>query len=146
VANSTEQQHREQHTAEDPIERYAEQDDASPENAEKVKPGFIAILRQMAVDEATVLNWIYNHTPNNPLTVTVRAGELFEFYRGLFLDTDNLEACTNGLEAGRLIHGNDKLTFDKTLSDIDQWGPISYSMTARGRAFIEACRPPKLKS
>src|SRR5258708_16760199 len=33
---------------------------ASPENAEKVRPGFIAILRQMAPDEAALLNWLYD--------------------------------------------------------------------------------------
>src|SRR5580658_1521196 len=32
---------------------------ASPENAESVRPAFIATLRHMAPDEAKLLNWIY---------------------------------------------------------------------------------------
>src|SRR6266403_143242 len=31
---------------------------ASPDNSENVRPGFIAVLRQMARDEAGLLNWI----------------------------------------------------------------------------------------
>jgi len=30
---------------------------ASPENADKVRPGFIAIVKQLASDEAILLNW-----------------------------------------------------------------------------------------
>jgi len=33
---------------------------ASPDSAGKVRPGFIAILREMAPDEAGLLNWIYD--------------------------------------------------------------------------------------
>jgi hypothetical protein len=35
---------------------------ASPENAGKVRPGFIAILKQMAPDEAKVLDWFSNRS------------------------------------------------------------------------------------
>src|SRR5882724_1081236 len=33
---------------------------ASPENAEKVRPGFIATLKQLSLDEAQLVGWIYD--------------------------------------------------------------------------------------
>src|SRR6266478_5885319 len=46
---------------------------ASPEDAPKVRPGFIAILRQMAPDEAEALTLVENISDEAPNS---RAGEL----------------------------------------------------------------------
>jgi hypothetical protein len=43
---------------------------ASPENGEKVRPGFIAILKQMAPDEAKLLRWLSEAPEDQSLTVS----------------------------------------------------------------------------
>lgn len=119
---------------------------ASPENREKVKPGFIATLKNLSVDEAALLNWIFGQRTglqappfNRPLTYS----DLMNAYASLgfveendgldtiAIETIAFETCLQGLEAERLIHAQD------TSQD--------RSLTFRGLAFVLACRPPKPK-
>src|SRR5437016_4053149 len=61
---------------------------ASPENAEKVRPGFIAILKEMAPDEATLLKWVFEQrTGQNagPFNVPLSYEQLLVAYDSLGL-------------------------------------------------------------
>jgi Abortive infection alpha len=111
---------------------------ASPEDAENVKPGFIAVLKQMAVDEAALLNWVYDYVYPRRESITIPFKTIFDAYCQLGFDQDKLEACLNGLEASRLIMGHERMADD-------HWITEQYSTTERCREFIQACRPPKPK-
>jgi hypothetical protein len=104
---------------------------ASPENAEKVRQGFIAILKQMSPDEAALLNFLADDRQR----IEERDGNAPEdALADLGFDPDSYEQCKDALEAARLIVEAE--TPDE---------PILYILTFRGRAFLKACRPPKPK-
>ena len=126
---------------------------ATPGNDE-VRPGFIAILKQMAPDEAGLLNWLHAHCE--------RLGFRFEVY-SLF-EADNqlgwqeaeslgrqlsrrLSIALDSLEAVRLIR---REYFDpqEQLAPVMHGNPIPFrfAITALGLSFIESCRPPKSNS
>ena len=125
---------------------------SSPENSGGVRPGFISILRQLAPDEAAVLNWMFDYSHNDPEFRNVRAfmtdlTEAFlelgfttgaENLHGLnFSDSEGrqrLESCLDGLQAGQLIRRH------------DEENGLYYKLTFRGRDFVRSCRPPKPKS
>jgi hypothetical protein len=132
---------------------------ASPENAENVKPGFIAVLRQMAPEEAAIVNWLYDHSDAQsrfhgipPLKLSQARDELG------FRDKERAErtlplaqrfaSCLDGLEAEQLIRrvywensdGRPEPKMDVSFLR------FSYMVTWRGEEFIGACRPPKPKS
>jgi hypothetical protein len=113
---------------------------ASPENAEKVRPGFIATLRQMASDEASLLAWMHEQTWSSDGETTFTLQVLFKLYgdRGFLppivdsLDArDNLKgnlrlgACLDGLEAARLVRSEGNSLFQ---SGISRWGGFMYHL------------------
>ena len=121
---------------------------ASPQNTEKARLGFVATLRHMSSDEAALLNWIYDTTDDSPPLNQIR---LIEAYARLgfgprdasgrneqveeshsFLQ--QFAASRDSLEAARLLR--------RSLGEDEQ---TRYSISLTGRAFIEACRPPKVK-
>jgi hypothetical protein len=120
---------------------------ASVGTAEVVRPGFIAILKQMAPDEAALLKWIYERTWSPEGRYDFPEVVLFATYGTMgFLSpdpvnpvdsrevlTNNLRfgACMDSLEAGQLVR-----------SQSEETGRI-YKMTTRGDQFMRACRPPK---
>jgi hypothetical protein len=112
---------------------------ASPEKSGKIRPVFIAILRRMAPDEATLLNWMVENlvvgrrSPFKPIELD----DLAHIYREL-LQIDKQESdfriCLYSLTATDLI-GTEK-------KDLDQFTRL---VTPLGVAFAEACRPPAPK-
>lgn len=119
---------------------------ASPENAEKVRPGFIATLKHLACDEAALLNWIFDQRTglqapsfNSPLSY----GDLMNSYTALGfvekagIDGIAFETCLQSLEAERLIEIMQGVIKPSVMTP--------RVLTFRGLAFIYACRPPSPK-
>jgi hypothetical protein len=131
---------------------------ASPDDAEKVRPGFIAILRQMAPDEAKLLKWVCEHEEawphNGPLKWFSAQSELGFTTKGeaekAIQIAPRMATCFDGLEAQQLIRRRywppDSSSF---LDDESKYGrkqvAFTLDMTERGLAFLEACSPPKAK-
>ena len=123
---------------------------ASPENAGKIRPGFIATLRQMASDEAVLLAWMHGQTWSSEGETAFSTQILYKVYGDFgFLASvsevprdvrENLKgnlrlgACLDSLEAAKLIR-----------SDGDYEKRV-YKLTTRGDQFICVCRPPKPKA
>ena len=135
---------------------------ASLENAEKVRPGFIAVLRQMAPDEAALLKWIYDKT------ATLNQIDYFQVceaqvdlgwlkatdcswqqagLRGLTMSS-RLATCLDSLEAEKLVRRAYLQGVPGEASVYRMEEPIAFrfEMTNRGREFVEACQPPKPRS
>jgi len=126
---------------------------ASAENGGQVRPGFIAILKQMAPDEAELLNAVADVTggynailppfkaPSKALldrAITAHYALQMIRIREIFVKDGEDETateirwqtCVQILESAGLIWvGNENLT-----------------LSALGGAFLEACRPPKHKA
>lgn len=121
---------------------------ASPQNADKVRPGFIAILKQMAPDEAALANWMWNgfaeikrnllRLVGPPKSVEWDYVDLAAAYARMASSSDTNPAIAvslDNLEAYRLIEK--RLIRDNSRV---------YSLTRRGEDFLLACQPPKPKS
>lgn len=113
---------------------------ASPDTANVVRPGFIAALKQMAPDEAALLNWIVDFDGDNVLSTGVETETLANAYTQMGFEVthpasnmmNEFGACVNGLEAQALIlrHGTRSSKF---------------LITCRGWNLVQVCRPPKAK-
>lgn len=104
---------------------------AVPEKAEKVRPGFIAILKEMSSDEAELLqniayaeaveeakDWELYATLSGGLRIRKRSNEDDEALKA------RLDLCQHLLTGRRLLFPNNKRT------------------SQLGKAFLEAVRPP----
>ena len=118
---------------------------AEPENAEKVRPGFIAALKQMAPDEAALLNWIFDQrTGKNAgvFNVPIDCADLLVAHSSVRspIDSDPLSyhACIQSLHSAQFV---------EQIPDPKHFGYLthSYALTLRGLAFMYACRPPAPK-
>jgi hypothetical protein len=127
---------------------------ASPETAGIVRPGFIAILKQMAPDEAALLKGIADST------------EGYEsFLRGFRAPSKQLlDRAISGWRQGRQIEqlragfrreNEDDSTTDLRLetcvqllerSGLIEVGEGILIMSALGKRFLESCNPPKSKA
>src|ERR1017187_9491094 len=131
---------------------------SSPSKGENVRPGFIAVLKQMAPDEAMLLKWIYEHEEEwphrSPLQWFTAQSELG------FTDKNTAETAKridprmasslDGLEAQQLIRRRYWLPDSSSFLDEEsKYGrkqvAFTLEMTERGVAFLEACSPPKPK-
>jgi Abortive infection alpha len=126
---------------------------ASPENAGKVRPGFIATLKQMAPDEAVTLNWIFDQRTGpgylGPFNDSFTYPELMQAYVDLGFSTEKeghigvdglaFETCLQNLEAERLILPKAGVVGGTTTI-------TPRVLTMRGLMFVMACRPPKPKA
>lgn len=104
----------------------------SPENANKVRPGFIALLKQMAPDEAGLLNWISQRDDASQQSVNIiDLAEGFQLVVGRNIDVMSLDlhVCLSRLDSEGLIASS---------------GDCYYA-TPMATAFLEACRPPNPK-
>ena len=132
---------------------------SSPENAENVRPGFIAVLRQMAPDEASIVNWLYDHTDAWSRFHGIPAMKLSQARDELgFSDKERVErtlplaqrfaSCLDGLEAEQLIRRAYLENSDGRAEPKkdESFMRFSYLVTRRGEEFMAACRPPKPKS
>ena len=119
---------------------------ASPDGTGKVRPGFIAILRQMAPDEAAMLNWIFGQRTGQwtaPFNDPIPYMDLMNAYTNVGIpakdDPFGFDACIQGLRAAQLIEPR-----------LDTHNPLGvlkppYSLTFRGLSFMFACRAPAPK-
>jgi len=98
---------------------------ASPENAKLVRPGFIAVLKQMSPDEAACLQWL----SEPPETSDECAAQRIPLVRALLDDRNRLSVCMQGLKSAWLV--------ERQRYNI---------LTIRGQDFLQACSPPKPKS
>jgi hypothetical protein len=126
---------------------------ASTRNADKVRPSFIALLRQMAPDEAVMLNWMVREAG---LFGFVRASDATSAYERLGFAPppaetndgpepalerthkimDDADTCLSTLEVHRLIERSIRTSIkDKT----------TFAMTNRGWQFFAATHLPKSK-
>lgn len=122
---------------------------ASQDGDRKVKPGFIAILRQMDPDEAALLQWMAERTPGGTEEVDISSAP--------FTDGD-IGVLADSLEASQLIRRADSHNLGgphvgakapKATSRAVIYGiraDKSYLLTDRGKAFYESCQPPNPKS
>lgn len=123
---------------------------ASPENAQKVRPGFIATLKQMAPDEAALLMIIPEVTTD--FLRSINAGSRDEAHRKA--------AQRNALLMAEIrrkfpnCDGEEESATDERLATCVQvlqtLGLVEYggnivTITAMGRTFLEVVRPPAHK-
>jgi hypothetical protein len=129
---------------------------ASPEKGENVKPGFIAVLRQMAPEEAAIINWLYDHSDASSRFHGISPVQLSQARDELgFRDKERAErtlalaqrfaSCLDGLEAEQLIR---RVYWENPEERLEPKTDVSflrfsYLVTRRGEEFMEACRPPK---
>lgn len=116
---------------------------AAPATVVSVRPGFIAILKQIAPDEAKLLNWMLAERSGKP---GIAFNQPFAFHELLVAhsnlrspgDADGLayNVCIQSLHSEQLV---------EPIPDAEHFGYLthSYSLTARGLGFILACRPPQ---
>lgn len=125
--------------------------------AAKVRPGFVATLKQMAPDEAQVLEWVHKSSQGwlhhlNGLNLKKMEIDLGFASKAESATTSGLNqrltVCIDRLEAMLLIRRT-YFTFDDLdlHSRRDKQGGLEYvryrfDVTNLGHAFMEACRPP----
>jgi hypothetical protein len=110
---------------------------ASPNDSPRIRPRFIAILREMASDEAVLLNWLYDNT-----SMDLNQGYSTSDLKSAFDERvdqpafrHNFDFCLDALQASRLI----KRMGRSENSD------SHFSITTLGFGFVTSCRPPKPK-
>jgi hypothetical protein len=120
---------------------------ASPKNAETVRPGFIAILKQMAPDEAAILKYMLDQLPAMAWKIPMSYDDLEVRYTKLFGERKTVghnvdssrdrrcKICLSGLEAMKLIEKTSEHNID----------PNGYEFTWYGYEFVMACQPPAQK-
>jgi hypothetical protein len=93
---------------------------ASPASADKVRPGYIALLKQMSPDEAAILRWVYDRNLKLRMKRPIERPECFldelqkvygELYKSTNGNSDEFTICLSGLEAADLLR--------KSLSAVD---------------------------
>ena len=117
---------------------------ASPENAGKIRPGFIAILKQMAPDEARLLNEIYDEElmepekdedgPREMGSMIFGREYLNDILQSFQWNATTFEICLERLQSEHLIF----VDYDGDKKEL-------YSLTISASSFLSACRPPKTK-
>ena len=126
---------------------------SSPRYASHVRPGYIAVLRQLAPDEAAILNWIWidslRKTEKLPVHFKRTSEKHYLRYEWFYWDLEaamkrltapqaetasELDECLASLEGAFLLERFHVSIDDKVIA--------KFRLTRRGGAFIEACRPP----
>jgi hypothetical protein len=132
---------------------------ASPSAPTKVKPGFLATLKQMSQEEAKLLEWIHDNEqdygPWSGLNWKAAQSVLGftsqeDAERSNQIDPD-MATCLDGLEAQQLIRRTYWLP--SSSRDLDNESSLGHKqvdfalkLTYRGEAFLEVCHPPKPKA
>jgi hypothetical protein len=123
---------------------------ALPHQTNEVRPIYVAVLRQLAPDEAAVLNWMLRNSLSTARRLPKRImserasghacghGELAEAMKKTIdrwgRPAPEFEECLASLEAGRLIERLYLSFDDKTI--------VQFRSTPHGGAFLKACTPP----
>jgi hypothetical protein len=125
---------------------------ASPAQVEMVRPGFIAILRQMAPDEASLLKLIGDVTDGHIsflAAFTARSKQALD----RAIESNSVILMTR-LRASFSREGEDGSVMDfrlqtcvRLLDNVGllQIGDDIFLLSALGRTFLESCCPPKSK-
>jgi hypothetical protein len=117
---------------------------ASPISENKVRPGYIALLKQMSPDEAGILRWVFDRNLKLQKERPAIRPECFldelrqvhnEFYKSTSGATDELAICLSSLQAADLLKKSDSAVDDHIIT--------SYGITYRGSAFVIACSAPE---
>jgi hypothetical protein len=127
---------------------------ASPEDADNVRPGFIALLREMAPDEAALLTKVAN--ANETLVVPqVQGNTKAELSRQIAFRDVALLMTVMTVVRRDFAHDGEvesalEIRFQTCLELLQRAGLISsngtgMSLSALGERFLEAVRPPKPK-
>jgi hypothetical protein len=136
---------------------------ASPDGDKVVRPGFIATLRELSPDEASLLNWIYDSAikgmPGHDFDFPIASSALLNAFAELgfgkverkpdgFIASASVDAwrfgtCLNSLEAAQLIRRRYDLgNIEKSETYEIRTNEVRYSLTYRGHQFVTACRAP----
>jgi hypothetical protein len=119
---------------------------SSPRIGDLVRPGYIALLKQMAPDEAALLNWLYGDAlrqkdPPYSLTIEWFVPDLRSTYRELVSaepkTADDFHGCLESLEGSFLI--------ERFASAVERKGIPKLRLTGRGINLVELCTPPRRK-
>jgi hypothetical protein len=122
---------------------------ASPENADNVRPGFVATLKEMASDEASLLDWIYRRLdPSHSVVLPLK--DMFADLPLLKADMRQLRVCLGGLESTGLITRVDpdrarSFVFRSENDESNFTTGFPFHVTPRGVEFVVACQPPRPK-
>ncbi len=124
---------------------------SSPKQTNEVRPGYIAVLRQLAPDEAAVLNWMWKWSLSKAEVLPERLGHgpaaghacchvdlasAMKKATGPWGQTaPEFEECLASLEAAFLIERLHLSVDDKVVTQ--------FRLTRHGRAFLKACIPPR---
>ncbi len=121
---------------------------SSPENSEKIRPGFVATLKQMSSDEASLLEWMQQRTWAAEGDTSFTLPMLFKH----FGEAGFLPPVAESLDARKNLVGNMRL--GSCLDSLEAAGLIRsessyenrvYKLTTRGDQLIHFCRPPTPK-
>ncbi len=109
-------------------------------------PGFIAILKQMAPDEANLLQWFKGFARTEFSIIQSVVSEYMK--AGEISDAKAVQRSFDALESYQLVRRAYFNVGSEGFGGASVSDPLPSlpTMTDRGRAFIEACQPPKPKS
>lgn len=123
---------------------------SSPQQADEVRPGYIAALRQLAADEAAILNWMWRYSIAKAKRLPERlTGEPTTGQPCCYVDLANgmkkvidrwgrvapeFDECLASLEAAFLV--------ERLYLSVDDKAVTQLRLTRHGRAFLKACMPP----
>jgi hypothetical protein len=115
---------------------------SEPHNSTKVEASFIAILKQISPEEAKLLNWFRDF--GEPKFDTLTTSIVLEYMKFTGVTSTEANAIVvqrrfDALESYQLLR---RVYFQ--IASVEPL-PSSPTMTDRGRAFLEACQPPKPK-
>jgi hypothetical protein len=126
---------------------------ASSAKSDLVRPGFIAILRQMAPDEASLLSVIADLTDGHgSLLRSFRAPSKAALDRAItahnVLQMERLRATFRQEEEEESATDFRLMTCLQLLDNVGliEIGDGIVTLSALGRTFLESCRPPKSKT
>jgi Abortive infection alpha len=117
---------------------------SSPKMGDLVRPGYIALLKQMAPDEAALLNWLYSDAIRQKaahfcLTISWFVPEIRSTYRELVQakpkTADDFHGCLDSLEGSFLIDRFSRAVDNKAIPKI--------RLTGRAINLVASCTPPK---
>ena len=117
---------------------------ASSQEDQRTRPRFLATLRELSIDEASILKWMLDQLPWAAWRIPVSYPDIETAYESIFgqrkivghrasmAGDPRCRVCVGGLVASALIEKTD-------IQDALQ----SYCFSWYGHEFIAACQPPK---